>query len=259
VGTVSDKDAQLLPDAVVTIVEGVLAGATTRSNAAGRFEFRGGSSLAAASKFVTLSASREGFRTETLRTAWRESSFAGAGINFFLLGSLDPPLLEPGLYTLTLTADLANARGSESRPNAPCAGFPSDLASRSYLAEIKQMSRPEYYTTSVTAEDPTLRWHDLISFYVSGSYVGFFMEGELGGGIYEDLPGFRYLQIGGSSNAQPAVRSGSSVAISFTGAIAYCQLKSAILNNDCSLAPADQIVEAHVCIADRNTLVFTKR
>ena len=261
-GTVSDKDAHPLANAVVTIVDGPLAGTTTRTNSAGTFELTGGPAGWSGAGLVTLRAGREGFQTATRQTSWRASVVDRGidGVRFFLLGSLDPSIgLEPGLYTLTTTTDLANARNLASRPNAPCAGFPSDLASRSYRAEIKSSGR-DVYTHSVTAEDPTLRWHDLFTFYISGSYVGFDMEGGVGAGIYEDLTGFRYLQIGGSpSNMQPAVRDGSSVSIPFTGAVVYCQLKSANLSDDCSQAPVDQIVEAHVCLADRNTLVFTKR
>jgi Protein of unknown function DUF86 len=68
--------------------------------------------------------------------------------------------LEPGTYTLTMTVDLANARDWKQRPDAPCAGFPTALASRSYRAEIKEAPRLSSYTHSVTAEDPTRRWHD---------------------------------------------------------------------------------------------------
>ena len=60
------------------------------------------------------------------------------------------------------------------------------------------------YTRSVTAEDPTLRWRDLFAFFVSGSYVKFEMEGGVNAGIYEDFPGFRYLEISGHTRANGA-------------------------------------------------------
>ena len=113
----------------------------------------------------------------------------------------------------------------------------------------------------MTAEDPTLRWRDLFAFYVSGSYVGFDMEGGFGAGLYEDFPGFRYLEIGGhSKRTEPAVRSGSSVSAPFVGAISYRHLKSARgVNEDCYQVPAEQILEHHVCMSDHLTLVFTPR
>lgn len=114
----------------------------------------------------------------------------------------------------------------------------------------------------MTAEDPTLRSNDLFGFYISGNYVGFWMEGYVGDAILEDFPGFRYLEIGGRStrSRQSAVRNGSSVSIPFEGAISYCHLKSALGPNDyCHQVPADQILEHNVCFFDRATLVFTKR
>ena len=209
----SDIGFRGLPDAAVTIVDGPLAGTTTRTNEAGRFEFRGGSPGTA-----TLRVSRDGFQAQTGTATWLKVGGGEAGVGMvFRLDSLEPPIgLEPGLHTLTVTVDLANARDWKERPDAPCAGFPSALASRSYRAEIKA-TRPDFF---VTAEDSTLRSHDLFGFYISGSQVGFWMDGYVGEGILEDFPGFRYLEIAGhTSGRQPAVRNGSSVSIPFEGAI----------------------------------------
>ena len=256
-GTVSDTGFHGLPDAAVTIVDGPLAGTTTLTNEAGRFELRGGSPGT-----VTLRVSRDGFQTRTGTATWLRVGGVEAGVGtVFRLDSLESAIgLEPGLYTLTVTVDLANARDWKDRPDAPCAGFPGALASRSYRAEIKAPQLDNYRV--VTAEDPTLRSHDLFAFYLSGSYVGFWMDGYVGEGILEDFPGFRYLEIGGGSTSsrQPAVRNGSSVSIPFEGAISYCHLKSARgPNNYCFQMPADQILEHHVCFFDRATLVFTER
>ena len=255
-GTVSDKAGRLLPGAVVTILDGPLAGTTSPSNDDGRFEFRGRSPGR-----TTLRASRDGFQPQTQTAEWQPITLdAIAGVPFFL-ESLEPSIrLEPGTYTLAVTVDLATARDWKERPDTTCAGFPVALASRSYRAEVKETPRPPY-THFVTAEDPTLRWRDLFGFSVSGSHVGFDMEGGVNAGIYEDFPGFRYLEIGGSTQrSEPAVRSGSSVSIPFAGAISYCHLKSARgVDQDCFQVPAEQILEHHVCMSDHNTLVFTPR
>lgn len=251
-----DKLSRRLAGAVVTIVDGPLAGTTARSNAAGRFEFK-----ADASGTVTLRASHDGFQTQIATTRWEPVAF-DAEIGWpFWLESLAPPIgLEPGAYSLSVAVDLANARDWKERPDAPCAGFPVELASRSYRAEIKETAPPGHYTHAVTAEDATLRWHDLFALFVAGSYVGFAMEGGVGAGLYEDFPGFRYLEIGGHPTQEPALRSGPSVSIPFAGAISYCRLKSGrALNDDCYQVPPDQILEHHVCFFDRATLVFTKR
>ena len=180
----------------------------------------------------------------------------------FWLESLAPPIgLEPGTYTLAVTVDLSTTRDWKERPDTTCAGFPGALASRSYRAEIKEAPRPGFFTHSVTAEDPTLRWRDLFGFSVSGSHVEFDMEGGFGAGLYEDFPGFRYLEIGGQpKRTAPAVRSGSSVSIPFAGAVSYCHLTSARgADEDCSQVPAEQILEFHVCRSDHHTLVLTPR
>ena len=256
-GTVSDTGSRGLPDAAVTIVDGPLAGTTTRTNETGRFELRGGSPGTA-----TLRISRDGFQTRTGTATWlRVGGVAAGGWTVFRLDSLEPPIpLEPGLYTLTVTVDLANARDWKDRPDAPCAGFPGALASRSYRAAIKAPQLDGYRV--VTAEDPTLRSAHLFGFHISGSYVGFWMDGYAGDGILEDFPGFRYLEIGGGSTSsrEPAVRNGSSVSIPFEGGISYCHLKSARgPNNYCFQMPPDQILEHHVCFFDRATLLFTER
>ena len=257
VGTVFDKPGHPLAGAVVTILDGPLAGTTSRSNDAGRFEFRGGSPGR-----ITLGATRDGFQPQTATAEWLPIGLdAVVGVPFWL-ESLELPIgLEPGTYTLAVTVDLATARDWKERPDTTCAGFPVALASRSYRAEIKEAPRPGHYTHSVTAEDPTLRWRDLFMFFVAGSHVGFEMEGGVNAGIYEDFPGFRYLEIGGfTKRTQPAVREGSSVSVPFEGAISYCHLKSPRgANEDCYQVPAEQILEFHVCMSDQLTLTFTNR
>ena len=255
-GEVRDKLARPLGGAVVTILDGPLAGTTTRTKEAGKFEFR-----AHSPGLTTLRASRDGFVSQTQAVRLPPIPGAVTGVSFWL-ESLEPPIgLEYGTYTLAVAVDLATARDWPARPDAPCAGFPAELTSRSYRAEIKEPPWLSFYTHAVTAEDSTLRWRDLFAFFVSGSYVGFEMEGGAWGGIYENFPGFRYLEIGGHTKPPgPATRSGSSISIPFTGAISYCRLKSARdVNEDCYQVPAEQILEHHVCMSDSLTLVFTPR
>ena len=255
-GTVMDKLSRRLAGAVVTILDGPLAGTTTRSDGSGRFEFKANST-----GNVTLRASRDGFESQTVTARWEPLAW-DAEIGWpFWLESLAPTIgLEPGAYTLRVAVDLANARDWKERPDAPCAGFPVELASRTYRAEIKEVAPPAHYTHSVTGEDATLRWRDLFAFFVAGSHVGFDMDGGVGAGLYEDFPGFRYLEIGGHTRQEAAVRDGSSVSIPFDGAISYCRLKSARgPNEDCYQVPPDRILEHHVCFFDRGTLVFIRR
>jgi len=257
-GTVLDLGSRSLPDATVTIVDGPLAGTSTRTNDGGRFDLRGSSPGTA-----TLRIGRDGFQTWTGTATWLKVGSGQAGtFTVFRLEALESPIgLEPGLYTLTMTVDLVNARDWKDRPDAPCAGFPAALAARSYRAEI-EASGLDPDDRFVIAEDATLRSSHLFSFSISGDYVGFWMDGYVGEGILEDFPGFRYLEIGGGStrNRQPAVRNGSSVSVPFEGGLSYCHLKSARgPDNYCFQMPADQVLEHHVCFFDRATLVFSKR
>jgi hypothetical protein len=257
VGTVFDKPGHPLAGAVVTILDGPLVGTTSRTDDGGRFELKG-----YVAGRTTLRASRDGFQPQTQTVVWQPLALGAiVGVPFWLESVESLIGLEPGTYTLAVTFDLATARTWKERPDTSCAGFPVALAARSYRAEITWAPQPHFFTHSVTAEDPTLRWRDLFGFYVSGSYVGFRMEGGVGAGLYEEFPGFRYLEIGGETKpTEPAIRSGSSISIPFTGAMSYCRLKSARgLNEDCYQVPAEKILEHYVCVSDHIRLVFTPR
>ena len=57
------------------------------------------------------------------------------------------------------------------------------------------------------------------------------------------------------------MRSGSSVSIPFAGAISWYRHSESArgVDQDCYQVPAEQILEHHVCMSDRNMLVFTPR
>jgi hypothetical protein len=158
--------------------------------------------------------------------------------------------LEPGGYTLNLTIDLATASDHSGIPQAPCAGFPRDLASRSHRVMVEMGSDNRYVRLDGDR-------FGFLGFSIKGPYVGF----EWDQSLIEEFPGFRYLMIGGTApTAEPAIATASSVSIPFYGEFRYCQLKSARGGyNDCSQVPADQIVDYHSCNSDRTMMVFTKR
>jgi hypothetical protein len=164
--------------------------------------------------------------------------------------------LDAGDYTLSLTIDLATATDHMGIPQAPCAGLPADLASRSHrVAIVEQASSPtERDNRYVRIEGDRFGF---LSFSVIGDFVRF----EWDAFLMEEFPGFRYLQIGGTApTAEPAIASESSVSIPFWGEFRYCQLKSARGGyNDCSQVPAREIVDYHSCNSTRTMMVFTKR
>ena len=247
-GRVTDRAYRPVAGALVGVLDGPLAGTTKLTDDEGRFELTG-----TAAGAVTLRVSRNGFQTRTL--AFSQPSTTAPVYWPLWLDTLEPPIgLDPGDYRLTLAIDLANASGF----GAPCAGFPAELASRSYRATIAERSPPmSHYNRSVRADDATLDWPDLFDFGVAGSFVGF----EWDDSLTETLPGFRYLDIGGNApTTEPALADGSSVSVPFNGGFAYGQLKSARgVYNHCSQVPAEQIVAYHTCSSARATMVFTKR
>lgn len=246
--TVSDRLRRPIAGALVAVLDGPLAGTTKVTDAAGRVALR---TRGAGS--VTVRASSDGFHTKTETASWHQSD--GAARVYLWLDSSEPPLgLEPGAYTLTISIDLASA--TTWMTQAPCAGFPLELASRSYRATVTEASSllPSY-NRLVSADDPTLTWPQLFAFGVAGRFVGFEWDDPL----TEALPGFRNLRIGGAApTTEPGVVAGASVSIPFHGSFEYCQTKSGHTNS-CWHEPAEKIVEFHSCSSDHATMVFTKR
>ena len=97
--------------------------------------------------------------------------------------------LEPGAYTLTIAIDLATAR--DFLPRAPCKGFPAEFASRSFPATIELRDRAlELYHVTVETR-PSKPYSRYIAWGASFWSV---VEPSL----IEEMPGFRYLSIGGN-------------------------------------------------------------
>ncbi len=131
------------------------------------------------------------------------------------------------------------------------------IAYLSYRPTILRGSTSADSRSYVRADDRPLHYAGLFSFTIAGRFVGF----EMDEGIPEDLPGFRFLNIGGAApTTEPAIATASSVSIPFFGEFRYCELKSPRgIYNDCSQVPAEQIADYHSCISDHATMVFTKR
>jgi Carboxypeptidase regulatory-like domain len=247
--TVTDRVDRPLAGALVAVLDGPHAGTTKLTDDAGRFELTG-----TAVGTVTIRASRDGFQTRTQALSWDPRPFYS---DRFWLDTVEPSIgLDPGDYTLTIAIDLATASDPRGMPQAPCAGFPVDLASRRYRATIVEDSSPTARSNRYVRLDD--RAFFSIFFSVSGPFVGF----EIEEGIAEDLPGFGFLTIGGAApTTEPAIATGSSVSIPFYGEFRHCQLTFARVGyyNDCSQVPAAQIVDYHSCTSDHATMVFTKR
>ncbi|MBA2303842.1 MAG: carboxypeptidase regulatory-like domain-containing protein [Acidobacteria bacterium] len=251
-GLVSDTVRRPLAGALVAVLDGSLAGTTKLTDDAGKFELTG-----TAAGTVTLRVSRDGFHAITRALSWQQSNSTAIVEGFFRLDTLELAIgLDPGDYTLTIAIDLAASSNHRNLPQAPCAGFPVELASRSYQVTILPESS-SLYDRVVRADDRPLHSETLFGFSLAGRFVGF----EMDDGIPEDFPGFRFLNIFiAAPTPEPATATGSSVSIPFYGEFRYCQLKSARgIYNDCSQVPAEQIVDYHSCASDHATMMFTRR
>ena len=182
-GLLTDRTWRPVAGALVGILDGPLSGTTKLTDGAGRFDLRG--TVVGA---VTLCVSRDGFHTRTQTLSWPPPTSAGPVHVPFWLETLEPPIgLEPGDYTMTLAIDLATA--SNWIDKAPCAGFPVDLASRSYRVTIGDGSSPmSAYNREVTADHP----HASVA-PVRVRAAGRFVGSEWDDPLTEEFPGLRHL------------------------------------------------------------------
>jgi Carboxypeptidase regulatory-like domain len=265
-GQVTDRIGRPINSAIVEVLDGPLAGTTRRSDENGRFELT--SSDAISGTTVTLRVSREGIQTRTANFHWRSPDVGGLASSSFWVDTFESPVgLDLGEYALSVAIDLAAATDHPSFPHAPCSEFPDMLAVRNYRAAIRIGSPLYMFDRVVQTDDPrllsparssfTLPTH-LFSFAVVGPFMRFDMEEE---GIFEELPGFRYLDIYGTSpGTEPVVAEGSSISLPFKAFFSYCELTSPRGSYSfCSAVPRQMVVDFHTCVAERGTMVFTKR
>ncbi|WP_257724531.1 carboxypeptidase-like regulatory domain-containing protein [Luteitalea pratensis] len=249
-GIVMDRVGRPLGGALIAALDGPQAGTTHLTDETGKFELTGGPAGS-----VTVRVSRDGFTARTQVISWEPTNSSQRSYIPVWLDSLESPKgLEPGEYTLTLTIDLAAARGFNSK--APCAGFPEEFASRSYAVTITPTPYSAAYNWLVRSDYHALLGHDLFVFAVAGQFVGLGFEEP----FTEELPGLRHVRIGGSDRGTVAAATtiGSTVSVSYEGSFEYCQTKSYGSRN-CWHEPADQVVAYHACWSDRATMTFKKR
>ena len=160
-GLVSDTVRRPLPGALIAVLDGPLAGATTLTDAEGKFELTGTTAGTA-----TLRVSRDGFQAKTQSLLWRTPT-SGIGIDGYIrLDALEPPIgLDPGDYTLTIAIDLATAVGHPGIPKASCAGFPGNLASFTYQVQILEGNSGRY----VRADEPPPSFRGVVRVFRRGT------------------------------------------------------------------------------------------
>jgi len=255
-GKVADRTGRPLSGVTVTIVDGPLAGTSKTTNDDGAFQL-----TATTSGSVTVHLTKDGFDGKDWATVWVPRSRAYAQ-NVYL-DTVDPSIaFNPGNYVLTVSMDLSTA--TDADPQAPCAGFPADLAQRTYDVSVTRTPNSDLNSFDVHAEGPTVvNPPSGVTFQlgIAGRFIA--LEGPTDGyELTETLPGSRVLAIGGSTfkTNRGAVTDGSTIVIPFDAVYDYCQVKPGQFSNtDCSWFSPDQIVERHYCASGSAVMMFALR
>ena len=164
-------------------------------------------------------------------------------------------------YTLAVTVDLATALDSQESPDTPVRRVPG-------YARVAQLSGRGQGDVAAGVLLRPLRGcresHAPLARPVRVLRLGKLRRvrdgRRLHAGLYEDFPGFRYLEIGGTPTNGARDRQWVVDLDPLRGAIRTVELKSARgVNDDCSQVPAEQILEHHCACPTTLTLVFTPR
>ena len=247
-GMVTDEVRRPLSGAAIRVLDGPMAGTpAATTDASGRFEFS-----STTSGTVTLQVNRAGFKSAIHNTRWQPAS--NGAIEVIRLESQEQPAfqLAPGDYAVTISMDPAAARDLGSLP--PCAGFPSEMMSRTYGATIAESSHSAFDKV-VSLVGPTVFSNSEFWLSTGAQFVGFEIESP----FTEELPGFTYLNIFGfAPTGEPVMVSGPAVSIPFHALFQYCELNAPARRGweNCQHAAT---VRFHACVSDSARMVFTRR
>jgi len=250
VGWVVDPILRPVAGAAVRVLDGPLTGTRTDTDANGRFELRG-------TQFgpVKIEVSREGFKPALSTATWTTSN-GGAQIRLESLEGKEMAL-DPGDYTVKFSFNLASARNAGGTLPA-CAGFPSDLATRTFNATVTETPSPDRADRVVTLQGPTVFANEQLWLAIGPRSVSF---GEMENPFTEQLPGFRYLnaQFGPLVPDESVTVSDRTISVPATGFFQYCELFGPIDMHRGESCQYNATKEFHVCRSDDVRLVFTKR
>ncbi len=249
-GLVADLVRRPLAGATVRVLDGPLVGTTVVSDVSGRFRL-------SSKEFGTVAfeIALDGFKTLTHRAQWQPT--VNGAIDVIRLESLEGSRvpLDPGDYSVTISMDFATARDFGTLP--PCAGFPRDLASRTFNATVTTEPHGRF-DRLLLLNSPTVFSNWLLGLLIGERFVGFEIEAPL----TEELSGFRYLNVMGyAPTDEPAVVSETEITISFGALFQYCELTSPARRGweNCQHVPAEQMVKFHACASNSARMVFTRR
>lgn len=254
-GFITDITGVPVELAVIQVADGPNSGLTSVTNETGRFEMSGGVAAQKGSP-VTLRITREDYQPRTVTAWWWQVTGVGSERQERFWLDRGPALnLDPGSYTLTIKFDPAHA--APWLLNAPCAGFPANLASRSFPVTVtsSHMGFPD--DRSINLDPPFAKG---LGFGLS--LIGRFASFEIDFPIVEEFEAFRYLEISGvapTTSLMSTHSDGPTLEIPFTGSFSYCQARSSRGAAYCQHLSGDQTVAFHTCSSDRATMIFAKR
>jgi hypothetical protein len=240
-GYVYDTAYRPVADAVVTVVDGPLAGTSMTTNADGHFTYP-----QMVTSTLTFRASKEGYITAG--AASRTSAPGGRPWVYIQLEAVALPVNIAGNYTLTLTADNT------------CGALPSELRTRIYAVTIEPRSapplRPGTAFTLLPLGSPFLDNYRGFPIGVAGDYVAFSIYNGEDFGLVERIGPKTYLAFYGSASGVVDA-STSTISAPLDGGIEYCVNATEIATiYGCTPARAEARVE---CISKNHHLVLARR
>jgi hypothetical protein len=162
--------------------------------------------------------------------------------------------LDPGDYTATISMDLSTAH--DLGTIAPCAGFPADMASRSYNATITAGSGA--YDRILSFQAPTVFSNAQVGLSRAERFIGFEMDFP----FTEEFTGFRYLNIMGGAptpTQEPVTVSDTGVSIPIFALFQYCELQAQARRGWENCQHAGGVVRFHACASSSARMVLSKR
>ena len=227
--------------ATINLVDGTQAGASTISDATGRFSFAGTFQAS-----TTVRVTKEGY-TPATATAKSNGGSTGMVWAFVVLDALARPVDMIGDYTLTIVAW--------------CTGIPEDVRTRTYAASIRNAvdSQTQPGTRLTLAVEGGTFVPDRRGFAVgvSGNDVAFNIYNGEDFGLVEKVGAGTFLAISGSTNVSIANGGSTKISTSFSGAIDYCALQGDTAWTDqCNSGPRTAFEH---CESTDHQLVLSRR
>ncbi len=239
-GAVFDMVGRTVGGATVKIVDGPLAGTSTVSDAAGKFSFAG-----TFTKDATLTASVDGYQTDTQAMALANGTGPVATV-FFSLASAAPSVhLDAGTYDLTFISD------------PTCDGIPDDQRTLSFstaVSSARDQPRDSFYFVDITS-GPTQLGFGLASF-------GNVLEFEIDMPILKIVTPNTQISFTAFSQTTVPTLTPSTVTFPASGVYDYCVFPTAPTPGtwtNCDILPAGSVVKHVSCRSQNHQLVLAKR